>query len=334
MPRGHRIYRYRQALFETILPLSRKNVILSKIFFARHFMKKSIFLLLLLSLFIVAASAQQLYVPRESQGASASQRVGDAMITVTYHRPSVKGRKIFGANKGTKKFLVPYGEVWRVGANDSTNFETSVDVMINGQKLPAGKYALFAIPTAGDWTWIFNKNAGQWGTEYDQNKGQDVLKVSAKPGHGNMTEALNYEFETVSPTTTKVVLRWEKLRVPFTVEVGDVNGRVLAKLKDAAANAKADDFRAPATAASFVYNNKMTASYADAMTWLDKSVAIKETFGNTRLKALIAAEMGNTKDAITWGEKALAIAKASTPPITGQPVDDLTKSVADWKAKK
>jgi hypothetical protein len=290
-------------------------------------MKKSIFLLLLLSLFTIAATAQQLYVPRESQGASVSQRVGDAMITVTYHRPMVKGRKIWGE-------LVPYGQVWRVGANDSTNFETSVDVMINGQKLAAGKYALFAIPTNGDWTWIFNKNAGQWGTEYDQNKEQDVLKVTAKPGPGDMTEALNYEFETVSPTSTKVVLRWEKLRVPFTVEVGDVNGRVLAKLKDAAANAKADDFRAPATAASFVYNNKMTASYADAMTWLDKSVAIKETFGNARLKALLAAEMGNTKDAITWGEKALAIAKASTPPITGPAVDDLTKSVADWKAKK
>ncbi len=286
--------------------------------------------LLLMSVFTVIcalpALAQGVYIPRESQGASISQRVGDAMITVTYHRPSVKGRKIWGD-------LVPYGQVWRVGANDSTNFETNVDVNINGQKLPAGKYALYAIPTAGEWTWIFNKNAAQWGTEYEQNKAQDVLKVTAKPSRGDMTEALSYEFESVTPTTAKLVLRWEKIRVPFTVDVGDVNGRVLARLKDAAAGAKPDDFRAPASAAIFVLNNKMTASYPDAMTWLDKSISIKEAFGNLRAKALLSAEMGNTKDAVTYGEKALAFAKAATPQITGQTVDDLAKSVAGWKSK-
>jgi hypothetical protein len=289
-------------------------------------MKKLLLISVFIAVFALSTFAQGLYIPRESQGATISQRVGDALITVTYHRPSVKGRKIWGD-------LVPYGQVWRVGANDSTNFETSVDVTINGQKLPAGKYALFAIPTAGDWTWIFNKNAGQWGTDYEQNKAQDVIKVTAKPSPGEMTEALSYEVESVTPTTAKIALRWERLRVPFTVDVGDVNGRVLAKLRDAVAGAKADDFRAPGSAASFVLNNKMTANYAEAMTWFDKAIAIRETFGNTRGKALLAAEMGNTKDAITWGEKALAIAKSAAPPITGQPVDDLTKSVANWKAK-
>ena len=289
--------------------------------------------LLLISVFVFVCAfsalsvTAQIYIPRESQGATVSQRLGDAVITVTYHRPNVKGRKIWGG-------LVPYDQVWRAGANDSTNFETNVDVTINGQKLAAGKYALFVIPTTGEWTWIFNKNAGQWGTDYEQNKAQDVLKVSAKPVPGDMTEALNYEFEDVTPTTAKVALRWERLRVPFTVDVGDANGRVLGKLRDAATAAKPDDFRAPATAASFVVNNKMTANYAEAMAWLDKSLAIKEAYGNSRLKALLSAEMGNTKDAITWGEKALAIAKAATPPITGTTVDDLAKSVADWKAKK
>jgi hypothetical protein len=289
-------------------------------------MKKLLLIPVFVAICAFSTLAQGVYIPRESQGATISQRVGDALISVTYHRPSVKGRKIWGG-------LVPYGEVWRVGANDSTNFETNVDVTINGQKLPAGKYALFAIPTAGDWTWIFNKNAGQWGTDYEQNKAQDVIKVTAKPSPGEMTESLSYEFESVTPTTAKIVLRWEKLRVPFTVEVGDVNGRVLAKLKDAAINAKADDFRSPASAAAYVLNNKITGSYAEAITWFDKSIAVRETFGNTRGRALLSAEMGNTKDAVTYGEKALAIAKASTPPITGQAVDDLTKSVADWKAK-
>jgi hypothetical protein len=292
-------------------------------------MKKllSISIFIVVCAFSAASIGAQVYIPRESQGASVSQRVGDAMITVTYHRPSVKGRKIWGD-------LVPYGQVWRVGANDSTNFETSVDVLINGQKLPAGKYALFAIPTAGDWTWIFNKNAAQWGTEYDQNKAQDVLKVAAKPGPGDMIEALDYEFETVTPTTAKVVLRWEKLRVPFTVEVGDVNGRVLGKLREAVATAKPDDFRTAANAAAFALNNKMTANYAEALTWLDKSIAVKELFGNQRLKALLLAETGNTKDAIIVGEKALATGKAATPPANAQQMADLEKSVAEWKVKK
>jgi hypothetical protein len=293
-------------------------------------MKKAAIFLSLLLFFAssLAISAQGLYIPRESQFGSVSQRVGDAMITVTYHRPAVKGRKIWGD-------LVPYGQVWRAGANDATTFETSVDVTVNGQKLAAGKYALFAIPTAtGDWSWIFNKNAGQWGTEYDQNKAQDVLKISAKAVPGEMTEALNYEFENVTPTSAKVALRWEMIRVPFTVEVGDVNGRVLGKLREAAGAAKPDDFRTPANAASFVLNNKMSANYAEALTWLDKSIAVKETFGNSRLKALLLAETGKTAEAIAAGEKALAIGKAATPPANAQQMSDLEKSIAGWKAKK
>jgi hypothetical protein len=301
-------------------------------------MKKSVLFLSLLAICAFAAipAAAQQYVPRESQGASASQRVGDALITVTYHRPMVKGRKIYGANKDANDhtYLVPYGEAWRVGANDSTNFETNVDVMINGQKLPAGKYALFAIPTAGDWTWIFNKNAGQWGTEYDKNKDQDVLKVTAKPGPGEMTEALAYEFDTVAPTSARLVLRWEKLRIPMTIDVGDVNARVIAGLKESAANGKPDDPRAPMSVTSFILNNKIVAGYPDALTYADKSIAIKELFGNTRAKALVLAEMGRTADAIATGEKALAIAKTAAPAPNPQQVADLEKSVAAWKAKK
>jgi hypothetical protein len=289
-------------------------------------MKKLLSISVLIAICAFSALAQ-VYIPRESQGASVSQRVGDAMITITYHRPMVKGRKIWDG-------LVPYGQAWRVGANDSTNFETNVDVLINGQKLPAGKYALFAIPTMGDWTWIFNGNAGQWGTDYEQNKAQDVLKVTAKTGPGEMTEALTYEFENVTPTTARVALRWERLRVPFTIDVGDVNGRVLGKLREAAAAAKPDDFRTPMSAANFIVTNKMSASYPEAMTFLDKSLAVKEVFANTRFKALLSAELGKTQDAITYGEKALAIGKASTPPANAGQMADLEKSVAGWKAKK
>lgn len=288
-------------------------------------MKKTALFLSLLILCVCSGIGQ---VPRPSQKASISQTIGDGNISITYHRPLVNGRKIWGE-------LVPYNVIWRAGANDATLFETSTDITINGQKLPAGKYALFTLPTTGDWTLIFNKKFDQWGTDYEKNKAEDALKITGiKPVPGDMIEALNYEFENVTPTTAKVVLKWERLRVPFTIDVGDVNGRVLGKLKDAATNAKPDDFRAPASAAGFVLQSKLKDHYADALAWIDKSISIREGFGNTRTKALLLAEMGNTKDAITWGEKALALGKASTPPANSEIMANLEKSIAEWKAKK
>ncbi len=288
-------------------------------------MKKSVLILSLLLIFAFSALGQ---APRPSQKASVMQTIGDAAVSITYHRPLVNGRKIWGE-------LVPYGQVWRAGANDATLFETSADVTINGQKLPAGKYALFTIPTQNEWTLIFNKKFDQWGTDYDKNKADDALKITGiKAVAGEMTEALNYEFENVTPTTAKIVLKWEKIRVPFTVDVGDVNTRVLGKLREAATNAKPDDFRAPASAAGFVIQSKMKEHYPDALVWLDKSISIKEGFGNARAKALLLAEMGNTKDAIIWGEKAIALGKAATPPANSEVMANLEKSIAEWKAKK
>ncbi len=100
---------------------------------------------LFLSLLLLCALSVIGQVPRPSQKASVSQTVGDSNISIIYHRPLVNGRKIWGE-------LVPYNQIWRAGANDATLFETSNDITINGQKLPAGKYALFTVPTAGDWT--------------------------------------------------------------------------------------------------------------------------------------------------------------------------------------
>jgi hypothetical protein len=299
----------------------------NQILFLRGFlsMKKTVLFLSLLLLCVFSVIGQ---APRPSQKASIMQTVGDATVSITYHRPLVNGRKIWGD-------LVPYGQVWRAGANDATLFETSVDVTINGQKLPAGKYALYTIPTTGDWTLIFNKKFDQWGTDYDKNKAEDALKVTGiKASAGEMIEALNYEFENVTPTAAKVVLKWEKLRVPFTVDVGDVSARVLGRLRDAAAAAKPDNFNAPASFTSYVLNSKLTANYAEAMTMVDKSISISERFGNLRLKSLLAAEMGNTKDAIATGEKALTVGKAATPPANAQQMADLEKSIAAWKAKK
>ncbi len=146
---------------------------------------------------------------RPSPNASVSQTIGTAVVTITYGRPGVKGRQVFGG-------LEPFGNVWRAGANEATVFAVSQDVTVDGQPLPAGAYALFAIPTEGDWTLIFNKQAGQWGA-FDHDPAQDALRVTVTPEPGPKQEWLAYYFEDLSDTSAKAVLHWDTVRVPFTV---------------------------------------------------------------------------------------------------------------------
>lgn len=132
--------------------------------------------------------------------------IGDAQITINYGSPSVKGRTIWGG-------LEPYDEVWRTGANKSTSFTVSKDVMINGQKLAAGTYGLFTIPGEEEWVVIFNEDHEQWGDmEYTEEK--DVLRVTVTPQTLEETkEAMDFVIEG-----DQVVLKWDKVAVPFTVE--------------------------------------------------------------------------------------------------------------------
>ncbi|WP_439881158.1 DUF2911 domain-containing protein [Pontibacter sp. MBLB2868] len=141
---------------------------------------------------------------RPSPPAKATGKVGGAMVTVDYSSPAVKGRTIWGD-------LVPYGEVWRAGANEATTVTFDKDVMVEGQPLPAGTYSFYTIPGEDQWTVIFNKVAKQWGTEYD--KGQDALRVMVKPKKSaTMNERLKYEV-----TKDGLVLLWENLEVPVVV---------------------------------------------------------------------------------------------------------------------
>jgi Protein of unknown function (DUF2911) len=155
--------------------------------------------ILLLSLLTFAGFAQ-------SPKATATGKIGETSVTVSYCQPAVKGRKIWGD-------LVPYGQVWRTGANDATVIEFSNDVMIEGKKLAKGKYALFTIPTEKDWTIVFNKDAKQWGA-YSYKEGSDVLRVQVSPKKSAaMTERM-----TFAVNKSAVDLTWENLAVSFSVK--------------------------------------------------------------------------------------------------------------------
>jgi hypothetical protein len=286
-------------------------------------MKKLFLLTILLGVMSIGAFAQ-LNLPRESNRSAISQTIGDTVVSIVYHRPNVKARKVFGGE------LVPYGKVWRTGANEATTFEISNDVKINGQVLPKGKYSLHSIPTENEWTIIFNKTADQWGSfEYDAK--QDALRVTAKPQTTDFHETMGLEFANIKGNTADVVIVWDKVKVPFTIDVGDINGRLLTEMRRQMASLNADDFRTPQQAAGWVYSSKITASYPEAVQWLDKSIAVRETFGNLNTKARILADMGKTAEAIATAEKAIQVGKAATPAAN---TADLEKLLADWKAKK
>lgn len=150
--------------------------------------------------------AQSDKAARPSPPAEAIDTIHGAAIRIAYSAPSVKGRVVWGD-------LVPYGKVWRTGANEATTFETDKDIKINGEKLPAGKYALFTIPGENEWVFIFNSDWDQWGAfKYDQTK--DLLRVKAKPEKSSaFTERMKFDIKD-----KMVALSWENLKVGFEIK--------------------------------------------------------------------------------------------------------------------
>jgi hypothetical protein len=179
--------------------------------------KKSLFTLYYAAAFIFISAYTNTYSQQKeekvriSPKASVSQTVGFTDVTISYSRPGVKERKIWGD-------LVPYDKVWRAGANEATKITFSTDVIIEGKKLPAGSYGFFTIPGKKEWTLIFNKVADQWGA-FEYNEAEDVLRINVKPEKNNFTEWLNYGITKTSDSTAVISLEWEKLKVPFKVEV-------------------------------------------------------------------------------------------------------------------
>ena len=163
-------------------------------------------------------------LPRQSQHAVVTQRIGITDITVNYHRPLVNGRQIWGK-------LVPYGQVWRAGANENTTITFTDPVTIEGQPLDKGTYGLHMIPGENQWTVIFSKMSNAWGS-FSYKQDEDALRVTVKPQTAEFHDALTYDFDDVKPDSTVVTLRWDKVAVPFKVAV-KVNDIVKASIPPA-----------------------------------------------------------------------------------------------------
>jgi hypothetical protein len=274
--------------------------------------KKTFSILLAAAFMVTLVNAQmQLRIPRISQAAKVSQTIGLSEVSITYHRPGVKGREIWGN-------VVKYDEVWRAGANEPTLITFSDDVTIEGKTLRAGAYRFVVIPSkTGDWALIFNSETKNWGTVYDAKF--DSLKLMVKPETVPLEEWMSFSFTDLTPTSARVVLAWEKIRLSFKIEFD-----ILAKVQASVGN-----WQLLNGAARFALDNKMFPE--EGLAWVERSLALDKNARNLQTKAELLAQAGKVNEAITTAEDALKIAKAKDPKAN---MSWLEKMIADWKAKK
>jgi hypothetical protein len=242
----------------------------------------------------------ELTIPRVSQRGSVTQRIGLTDITILYHRPAAGGREIWGKT-------VPYGKVWRAGANENTTITFSDDVSVEGKALAAGTYGLHTIPDKDQWTIIFSKNATSWGSfSYDEK--EDALRVNVKPHAAESTEYVTYVFEEVKPDSAAATLRWEKLAVPFHITV-DVKAVVLKSIKNELRSVGGFTWGGYDEAAQWCLDNNY--NLEEALKWEDISIQNEERFENLETKSRILEAMGRKDDAAKTLATALGKADAT-----------------------
>jgi hypothetical protein len=240
----------------------------------------------------VTPQASALEFPAASPLCSLKQRVGLTDVQVSYSRPGMKGRHVFGA-------LVPYGKLWRAGANQATKISFSTAVKLNGTDIAAGAYALFAIPSKDEWTLIINKDAEQAGTgKYDEKL--DAARIKVKPEELQHTvENYTIEIDPIDDETASLNLLWERTKVSLKLEVDFVE-KLIPQVEAAMAS---DEQKKPyVQAALFFLNHSKDLKKADE--WIDAAIVERPVYPFFFIKAQILAKLGNKKEALSAAKKA------------------------------
>ena len=233
----------------------------------------------------------ELNIPRVSQRGSVTQRIGLTDITIVYHQPLVGGRELWGK-------VIPYGKVWRAGANQNTTITFGDDVSVGGKALPAGTYGLHMIPNADHWTIIFSKNSTSWGSfSYDEK--EDALRVTVKPRAAEFRESLAYTFDDIKPDSAAATLRWEKLAVPVRINV-DVKALTLKSIHNQLRSVGGFTWAGYDEAANWCLDNNY--NLEEALKWEETSIQNEDRFENSETKSRILATMGRKDEA----DKAMA----------------------------
>ena len=244
-----------------------------------------------------AAQAQtKLTIPPLSPATHIRQSFSTSYIDLTYSRPSLRGRVAFGN-------LVPNGTVWRTGANTITKVRFGEEVKINGQAVPAGAYALLAIPDAKEWTFILNRDTAQWGT-YEYKQALDVLRVKARPTKlAAAVETMSLTVENLRPASADLVVTWDRTQVALPI-VADPDRLVMSQIEEAMKGEK----KPYMTAAQYYFNTGK--DLTPALGWVDEAIKLKPTYSGYYWKAKLLQKQGKNKEAIEAANKSLELVKA------------------------
>ena len=246
------------------------------------------------------AQSALLDLPRDSQHSAVTQRIGITDITISYSRPLVKGRPIWGK-------LVPYNEVWRTGANENTIVKFTDDVTIEGKPLAKGTYALFTIPGENQWTVIFSKVHTAWGS-FTYNQADDALRVTVKPQATELHEAMTFDFDDVKADSAVATLRWEKVAVPFKVDV-NVHDIVQASLHNQLQGLAQYTWEGWDDAATYLLTSKYDLN--EALQYEETSIRTEPRFDNYLTKSQILEAMGRKDNSEVAKKQALDRATAA-----------------------
>ncbi len=282
---------------------------------------KQLNLIVLIGLFTVnLLLAQELKTPAPSPFGTATQIVGLTEVSVSYSRPGVKGREIFGG-------LVPYGELWRTGANKSTTIKFSDDVKLEGQKVPAGEYALYTIPGKKEWTIIISKNIGSGTSKYK--KEDDVTRFNVKSGTLNdSVERFTIEVADMTNNSAQIMLKWANTKVSFGMTV-DTDSKVMAQINQVMKDPDLENANIYYGAGNYYFNNDK--DIEQALKWVSRAVELKpNAFWMSRVKSQIQAKMGDYKAAI---ESAKLSMKAAEKAGSEQYIRFNQEAIAEWKVK-
>lgn len=245
-------------------------------------------------------SIAQISLPAASPAATITQGVGLGEVRIDYSRPSLKGRKMFGAQH-------PYDVVWRTGANKVTNFTISKEMEVGGTKVPAGKYALLTIPSTSEWTVILNKEADSWGA-YTYNEASDVLRFKVKPEKlAKPKEQFTISFDEFTPTQARVSIEWEGVAVRFWVKQ-DPDAEIIEQINTALS---ASDVKPGAYMAAANYYYDTNRDLNKAFDWASKALESNKAYWAYAVRAKIAAKNGKCEVAVADAQAGLPEAKKS-----------------------
>jgi hypothetical protein len=258
-------------------------------------MLKKFFFGAITALIVFAADAQTVRTPAPSPTQTIKQDFGISSVELIYSRPGMKNRKVFGD-------LVPYGKVWRTGANSATRLKFADDVTIGGKALKAGEYAVFSIPNQDEWEIIINKGSANWGTEYKQ--ADDVIRFTAKPMKLDQpVETFTMQFANIKPTSTELHIMWDKTAVAIPISM-DVDSKVMAQIN----NVMNKDNRPYFQAAMYYMENGKDMN--QALSWFDKAAeANPNAYWIHHQRANALAKMGKKAEARTAAQKSMELAR-------------------------